>query len=95
MESLLKKDDEEITQEILKKRRTRVVFPNVYAARTWALVAGAIITWVIWVSKEVTKVSILKEVRPLCREAEPRDYPSHGYILQSAPTTIDTKGEKK
>lgn len=51
---------EEPSKEILDKRRTRVVFPNVYAARVWMAIASAAVTWILWVSKEVTKVSVLQ-----------------------------------
>lgn len=42
-----------------QKRQTRVVFPNIHAARTWAMIGGAIVTWVVWVSVAVTRVSVV------------------------------------
>lgn len=46
------------------KRRTRVVFPGKHAARVWAMIAAAAVSWIIWVSKEVTKISVSQ---PACK----------------------------
>ena len=61
-------EKEEITDDILAKRATRIVFPNVYAAKVWAVIGGAIVTWFVWVSVAITRQQACVQPRPQQQE---------------------------